>query len=170
MASVSTSAANAIRIHHVPSTKILPALPPTTTTFSFGVPSFQITTTRALLSDTDFATLGIVVAAEDGEQLSMYGPTTVSVGDVGNGSHWLGMLVSGIDVPDGATMNVSFTIMNKGSSQLKDEIAHDLDMVCEGILGALAGGQLASLSHPRAATPKRRRTRFRSGRSPCSSC
>ena len=126
--------------------RVVPILP-TSTTFAFAIPSFQITTTRSLLSDTDFATLGIVVTAQDGTQLSTYGPSTVSLGDVGNGGHWLGLLVTGIDVPAGASMKVSFTIMNKGSSQLKDKVVEDLNKVCEGIIGALAGGQLAGMSH-----------------------
>jgi hypothetical protein len=84
-----------VRAHQVLPTKVV-EIPPATTTFSFAVPSFEITTTRALFSDTDFATLGIVVTDQSGNELNTYGPTTVSLGDLGNGSHSLGMLGSSV--------------------------------------------------------------------------
>jgi hypothetical protein len=116
-------------------------LPPSTSvTYSIWVPEFVINTTRARFNDTDFATLGAVVTAADGTQLAQYGPTTVSLGDVGDGTHILNMHVAGISVPEGGTVAVAFTILNKGSSKLADDIDKVLNEFGSSILKALTSG------------------------------
>jgi hypothetical protein len=122
---------------------VLPDLPPPPVTFNLAIPKFHIKKTRARDTDTNYATLGVNVFAADGTQLNTYGPTTQKIGDVGNGDHPLYMLVTDINVPPGATMGISFTIVNRGSSDGVNTFINDLNSVCSGILGALAGGQLA---------------------------
>jgi hypothetical protein len=116
-------------------------LPPSTSvTYSFWVPEFVIHNTRALIDDTDFATLGAVVTAADGTQLAQYGPTTVSLGDVDNGTHALNMHIAGISVPEGGSVAVAFTILNKGSSKAATDIDKALNEFGNSILQALLGG------------------------------
>jgi hypothetical protein len=116
-------------------------LPPSTSvTYSFWVPEFVIHNTRSLIDDTDFATLGAVVTAADGTQVAQYGPTTVSLGDVDNGTHALNMHIAGIPVPEGGSVAVAFTILNKGSSKAADDIDKALNEFGNSILQALLGG------------------------------
>ena len=131
-------------VHPVTPVKALPPdLPPGPVTFNFAIPSINIAKTRSRDNDTDFATLGIVVYAADGTQLNTYGPSTLKLGDLGNGAHGLYMLSTGIEVPDGAKMGVSFTIANNGSSSAVDTFVNALNEVAAGVLGALASGQIA---------------------------
>lgn len=111
--------------------------------YDFAVPAMWIQGTRSPFSDTDYATLGIVAVAPDGTTIGTYGPVTRALGDVGSGSVDLSMALSDIDVPDGGSMGVVFTVMNKGSFSGGGSIETALDTVCAGIMGALAGGQLA---------------------------
>ena len=126
--------------------------PPPAGKYDFVVPSFTITTMRSgflgekVESDTDYASLAIVAMAADGTTLQTYGPITQSLGNLGNGSHGLGMALRGIDIPDGGTMGIVFTIANKGSSSAIDTIVSNLNTVCAGIIGALASGQLAGVA------------------------
>jgi hypothetical protein len=118
----------------------VPAQPPTGVTYSFWVPGFVIRTTRALFNDTDFATLGVAVTAADGTQVAQYGPTTVSLGDLGDGTYPLNMHVAGVSVPEGGSMAVAFTILNHRSSKTKQDIEAVLNEFAASILQALASG------------------------------
>ena len=134
----SSSVVNLVR-----SVKAFPDLP-LPVTFNLAIPRFNIKKTRSRSTDTDYATLGVNVFAPDGTQTNMYGPTTQKIGDVGNGDHDIYLLVTGIDVPPGATMGISFTITNKGGlSGPANTFVNGLNAVSSAILGALAGGQLA---------------------------
>jgi hypothetical protein len=130
-------------VNLVKAVKAFPDLPPPTVTFNLAIPAFHIKKTRSRDTDTDYATLGVNVFSADGTQINTYGPTTQKIGDVGNGDHGLYMLVTGINVPPGATMGISFTIANRGSSDGVNTFVNGLNSVCAAILGALAGGQLA---------------------------
>lgn len=114
--------------------------------YDFAAPAMWIQSTRSPSSDTDYATLGIVAVAPDGTTVGTYGPITRTLGDVGSGPVDLSMALTGIDVPDGGSMGVVFTVMNKGSFSGGGSIETVLDTVCAGIMGALASGQIAGLA------------------------
>jgi hypothetical protein len=134
-------------IEHLPTKPIsvfgsLRAQPPTGVTYSFWVPQFVIHTTRALLNDTDFATLGVAVTAADGTTVAQYGPATMSLGDLGDGTHALNMHVAGISVPEGGSMAVAFTILNHGSPKAVSDIDSVLTEFGSNILKALTSGKM----------------------------
>lgn len=111
--------------------------------YNFVVPSFVINNTRSTINDTDYASLGVVSLAPDGTTVGTYGPITQSLGDLDEGPVTLNMVLTDIDVPDGGSMGVVFTMMNKGWWSGKGTIEDALNTVCAGIIGALAGGQIA---------------------------
>jgi hypothetical protein len=118
-------------------------LPSTGVTYSFWVPQFVIHTTRALRRDTDFATLGAAVTAADGTTVAQYGPATLSLGDLGDGTHALNMHIAGISVPEGGSMAVAFTILNHGSLKAVNDIGQVLIEFGSTILKALTSGKMA---------------------------
>lgn len=94
-------------------------------------------------SDTDYATLGIVAMTADGIPVGTYGPVTRSLGDLTGGPVTLGMWLRHIDVPDGGSMGIVFTVLNKGTWSGRGTITDALNYVCGGLVGALASGQIA---------------------------
>ena len=111
--------------------------------YNFAVPSFVINNVRSTNNDTDYASLGVVALAPDGTTVGMYGPITRSLGDLDEGPVALQMVLTDIDVPDGGSMGIVFTVMNKGWWSGEGTIEDALNTVCAGIIGALAGGQIA---------------------------
>ena len=118
--------------------------------YDFGVPSLVINNQRALIHDSDYASLGIVTLAPDGTQLKTYGPVSKFLGDHGKGAVTVGLGFTDIDVPDGGSMGVVFTVINKGHGSGTTTDA--LNVLCAGIVGALASGQLAGVSLTYSAT------------------
>jgi hypothetical protein len=121
--------------------------------YNFNVPSMQIRGTRSPWTDTDYATLAITTVDSVGTTVGTYGPISQSLGGVHSGYHGLSMELTDIDVPDGGTMNVVFTVMNKGTWSARGSILDALDKVAAGIVGALAGGQLAGVTNPPTKNP-----------------
>jgi len=123
-----------------PINQVSALFPQQTVTYSFWVPEFVIHATRALIHDTDFASLGVSVADANGSQVAQYGPTTVALGDLDNGTHPLNMHVAGLSVPTGGSIAVAFTILNHGSSKLVNDIDSALNEFGGTILKALTTG------------------------------
>jgi hypothetical protein len=115
---------------------------PTSVSYSFWVPEFTIHSTRALVNDTDYATLGVVITDADGKQVAQYGPSTVSLGNLDEGTYPLNMHVAGIAVPPGGTMGVSFTILNHGSSKAEQDIESALTEFGSDIMKGLSAGAM----------------------------
>jgi hypothetical protein len=94
-------------------------------------------------SDTDYASLGIVSLTADGTTVGTYGPVTWSLGDLTGGPVPLRMPLRHIDIPDGGSMGVVFTVINKGTWSGRGTIVDALNYVCGGLVGALGSGQIA---------------------------
>jgi len=72
---------------------------------------------------------------------------------VSSGPVTLGMEITDIDVPDNGSMAVVITVMNKGTWSGRGTIVDGLDKIASGIVGALAGGQLAEETYPATKDP-----------------
>ena len=93
-----------------------PLVPPPPVTFDFSVPSLTVKNPRALETDTDFATIAAAVLAPDGTQIAKYGPTSAFLGNLGKGRTIdPGMSLTGIDVPDGGSVALTFVVVNRGA-------------------------------------------------------
>jgi hypothetical protein len=119
--------------------------PPPAPTFDFTVSSLTVKNPRSLSSDTDFATLAINVLAADSTVVTQYGPVVQSLGDLGKGqSIQPNMSLTGIAVPDGGSIAVSFVVVNKGGWSWDSKVIDALELTGAAVLGALAQGQIAA--------------------------
>src|SRR5271156_5843056 len=104
---------------HVVNAPPPPPLAPAT--FDFRVSSINVTQARSggplQKGDTDYATLAINALAADGTIITQYGPITRKLGDqVGNNSVIdPQMSLTGLAVPEGGSLAVSFVVLNKGA-------------------------------------------------------
>ncbi len=120
-----------------------PVFPPPVT-FEFSVPSLTVKNPRALLTDTDFATIAATVLAPDGTQIATYGPMSKYLGGLGKGTTLNPyMSLMGIDVPDGGSVAFTFVVINHGSWIGNDQALQDLDAVAAAVLGAVIQGSIA---------------------------
>jgi len=117
-------------------------------TFEFSVPSLTVKNPRAPENDTDFATIAAVVLAPDGTQIAKYGPTSAYLGNLGKGQTIdPGMSLTGIDVPDGGSVALTFVVVNRGAWEGDSQALTDMDAVGEAVIkdlgqDAIAGGSL----------------------------
>lgn len=116
--------------------------------YNFTVPSMWIQGTRAPIHDSDYASLGIATVAPDGTIIDTYDPITRELGSLESGLVDLNMELTDIDVPDDGSMAVVFTVMNKGTWSGHGTIIDALDKFVGGLVGALAGGQIAGQTNP----------------------
>ena len=90
---------------------------PPPATFDFFVSSINVIKSRSGHGqDTDYATLLINALAADNTVITRYPPITRSLGNIGGNSTinpW--MSLTGIAVPEGGSLAVSFVVVNKGS-------------------------------------------------------
>jgi hypothetical protein len=125
-----------------------PLVPPPPVTFEFSVPSLTVKNPRAPENDTDFATIAAVVLAPDGTQIAKYGPTSAYLGNLGKGQTIdPGMSLTGIDVPDGGSVALTFVVVNRGAWEGDSQALTDMDAVGEAVIkdlgqDAIAGGSL----------------------------
>jgi uncharacterized membrane protein len=129
----------------IPTPPIHPPVFPPPVTFEFSVPSLTVNNTRALITDTDFATIAVAVLAPDGTQIATYGPTSKYLGDLGNGTTLNPyMSLMGIDVPDGGWAAFTFVVINHGAWIGDDQALQDLDVIGAAVLGAVVQGAILS--------------------------
>lgn len=122
-----------------------PVFPPVT--FDFLVPSLTVKNPRALFTDTDFATIAAATLAPDGTQIAKYGPTSKYLGDLGKGrSVDPGMSLTGIDVPDGGSVALTFVVVNRGAWAGDSQALDAMDAVGGAVIGALIQGSIAGTS------------------------
>lgn len=120
-----------------------PVFPPPVT-FDFSVPSLTVKNPRAPFTDTDFATIAAATLAPDGTQIAKYGPTSKYLGDLGKGrSLDPGMSLTGIDVPDGGTVALTFVVVNRGAWAGDSQALDAMDAVGGAVIGALIQGSIA---------------------------
>jgi hypothetical protein len=125
-----------------------PLVPPPPVTFEFSVPSLTVKNPRAPENDTDFATIAAVVLAPDGTQIAKYGPTSAYLGNLGKGQTIdPGMSLTGIAVPDGGSVALTFVVVNRGAWEGDSQALTDMDAVGEAVIkdlgqDAIAGGSL----------------------------
>jgi PASTA domain len=121
-----------------------PLVPPPPVTFDFSVPSLTVKNPRALETDTDFATIAAAVLAPDGTQIAKYGPTSAFLGNLGKGRTIdPGMSLTGIDVPDGGSVALTFVVVNRGAWEGDSQALTDMDAVGGAVIGALIQGSIA---------------------------
>ncbi|HEY3959668.1 MAG TPA: PASTA domain-containing protein [Solirubrobacteraceae bacterium] len=119
--------------------------PPPRVTFDFSVALMTINNPRSPETDTDFATLAITTLAPDGTEITKYGPTSKSLGDLGKGEEVNpGMSLKGIDVPDGGSVAFAFVVLNKGAWAGLSAVLDTMDLIGSGVVGALSQGQIAA--------------------------
>jgi len=144
--STSTSTTTTSTVNRAP-TVPPPAPPPPAATFNFSVSSIDVVKPRSLIADTVSATLSINALAADGTLIKQYGPVTRSLGNHGDNSSFdPGMSLTGIAVPAGGSLAVSFVVVNKGdwAGDLSKEALNALEAAGAAVLGALAQGQIAA--------------------------
>jgi hypothetical protein len=125
-----------------PITSLLP--PPLT--FDFSVPSLTVKNPRSLENDTDFATIAAAVLAPDGTQIAKYGPTSKYLGHLGKGRTIdPGMALTGIDVPDGGSVLLTFVVVNRGAWEGDSQALQDMDAVGNAVMGALIQGSIVGV-------------------------
>lgn len=127
-----------------------PPTPPAPVTFDFVVSSMNVITARSggplMRGDTDSATLAINALAADNTVITQYGPITRKLGDFGNNSSTdPQMSLTGLAVPEGGSLAVSFVVVNKGAwaADLDSDAISALELAGSAVLGALAQGQIA---------------------------
>jgi PASTA domain len=130
---------------HATATEKLELHPPPRVTFDFSVALMTVKNPRSPETDTDFATLAITTLAPDGTEITKYGPTSKSLGDLGKGKKINpGMSLKGIDVPDGGSVAFAFLVMNKGAWAALSTALETMDLIGSGVVGALSQGQIAA--------------------------
>jgi hypothetical protein len=126
-----------------------PAPPPPP--FSFTVSSIDVIKPRSLFNDTDSAVLTINAMAADNSLVKQYGPITRSLGNHGDNSTFdPQMSLTGIVLPEGGSLAVSFVVVNKGDweGDLSSGAVEALELAGAAVLGALAQGQVAQPKMP----------------------
>jgi hypothetical protein len=118
--------------------------PPEPATFDFTVSSLTVKNPRSLWEDTDYATLAISVLTADNTIIEQYGPISQSFGGLGkNLTINPNMSLTGIAVPDGGLIAISFIVVNKGGWDWDSEAISALELAGSAVLGALAAGSIA---------------------------
>jgi PASTA domain len=115
-------------------------------TFDFFVSSMNVIKSRTGHGqDTDYATLLINALAADNTVITRYPPITRSLGNIGGNSTidpW--MSLTGIAVPEGGSLAVSFVVVNKGSWAGDSTVINALELAGSAVLGALIQGAIVS--------------------------
>ncbi len=131
---------------HITATEKFEPIPPPRVTFDFSVPLVTVKNPRSPKSDTDFATLAITTLAPDGTEITKYGPTSKSLGDLGKSrSVHPGLPLTGVDVPDGGSVAFAFVVLNKGAWAGLSTALDSMDLIGSGVVGALAQGSIAGV-------------------------
>jgi hypothetical protein len=113
-------------------------------TFDFTVSSLTVKNPRSLFDDTDFANLAISVLAADNTVIKQYGPIAQSLGNLGKGlSINPKMSLTGIAVPDGGSIAISYVVVNKGGWDWDSKAIDAMGLAGSAVLGALAQGTIA---------------------------
>jgi hypothetical protein len=121
--------------------------------YTFEFSSIYISNTRSVHNDTDYATFGLTVLDAAGAQVATYGPNTKGLGDLNNGDHAVGLIYQDIDVPDGGSVAVVATVINKGSWSGSQPIETALNTVGGAVIGALISGSIVGFGATAAAVP-----------------
>jgi PASTA domain len=122
-------------------------------TFDFTVSSLMVKNPRSLFNDSDYATLAINVLAADNTVIQQYGPVARSLGNLGKGAAIdPKMSLTGIPVPDGGSLAVSFVIVNKGGWSWDSDVINALELAGSAVLGALVQGTIVAPASTSAAT------------------
>jgi hypothetical protein len=117
--------------------------PPVPPTFDFTVSSIKAKKPRSTFNDTDYATLSINALAADNTVITQYGPITRSLGDLGDdASVDPDMSLTGLAVPEGGSLAVSFVVVNKGGWDWDSYAINALELAGSAVLGALVQGTI----------------------------
>jgi hypothetical protein len=125
-------------------------LPPASpVTFDFAVASITVKNPRSLINDTDFASLAINALAADNTVITQYAPVSRPLGNLGKGASIDPLMsISGMVVPDGGSLAVSFQVVNKGGWDWDSSTINALELAGAAVLGALAQGQIVAPQMP----------------------
>jgi hypothetical protein len=112
--------------------------------YTFEFVGIDIKQIRSAHSDTDYATFALTVTDAAGAPNGQ-NPQTIGLGDVGKGTHPVNLKFADVDVPDGGSVALIATVMNKGAGNAA-EIVKDLNQVGQTVAGAVAGGAIAGMA------------------------
>jgi hypothetical protein len=119
---------------------------PPPATFDFFVSSMNVIKSRTGHGqDTDYATLSINALAADNTVITRYPPITRSLGNIGgNSTINPQMSLTGLAVPEGGSLAVSFVVVNNGSWAADSTAINALELAGSAVLGALIQGAIVS--------------------------
>lgn len=126
------------------------------TTYTISVDSVRITNTRSLHEDTDFATASVTVGTGQPQT------QTKALGNLNNGTHPVGLTFSGITVPAGQKVVLSYAMVNNGhgspsevqtmltqaGNTLANKAAQAAATAIGGAIGAELGSSIGSAAVP----------------------
>jgi hypothetical protein len=121
--------------------------------FDFTVSALIVKNPRSLFNDSDYATLAINVLAADNTVIQQFGPVVRSLGNLGKGAVTdPQMSLTGMSVPDGGSLAISFVIVNKGGWSWDSDVINALELAGSAVLGALVQGTIVAPATTAAAT------------------
>ena len=130
-----------------------PPPPPPPVTFDLIISSMTVKNPRSLFNDTDYATLAINVLAADNTVIKQYGPVVRSLGNLGKGASIdPGMSITGMLIPEGGSLAVSFLVVNKGGWDWDSSTINALELAGSAVMGALVQGTIVAPATTTAAT------------------